>query len=442
MTDPVDSPLIAGAAAADITPDDSQFLFGYPFVERYSSGVHDPLLSSALFLSDGSTPLMFVANDAVFLGRNMVRRARKRIEDQTGVSAANMIVSATHTHSGPLTVDTLGSEIDPIVPKADPRYVERLENGIVEAAVTAYRNARPATIGVATANAAGIGTNRHDPAGPCDLEVPVLAVRDGQSGKFLAAMLVCSMHPTVLHEDSTLISGDFPGMTRQYLQEHVLGADCPVLYHTGPSGNQSPRHVTRANTFDEAARLGNLLGRSVARAIGSIAYRDKIQLSCKQTLVDLPVRTFPTIGEAQQRVDRAAARLEGLRNSGADRSGIRTAECDWFGAELGLKLAQRAAAGSLQDAIAAVMPAEITLMRIGPWSFVGWPGETFVEFSLSVKALHPNCYVISLVNCQLEGYLVTEEAAREAWYEALNSIFVSPQSGMLLVQKTSELLAI
>jgi hypothetical protein len=26
-----------------------------------------------------------------------------------------------------------------------------------------------------------------------------------------------------LHEDSTLISGDFPAMTRQYLQEHVLG---------------------------------------------------------------------------------------------------------------------------------------------------------------------------------------------------------------------------
>ena len=68
------------------------------------------------------------------------------------------------------------------------------------------------------------------------------------------------MHPTVLHEDSTLVSGDFPAMTRQYLQEHVLGADCPVLYHTGPSGNQSPRHVTRANTFDEAERLGGLLG--------------------------------------------------------------------------------------------------------------------------------------------------------------------------------------
>ena len=49
--------LTAGSATADITPDRPQFLFGYPHVRRYSTGVHDPLLSSALFLSDGRTRL-------------------------------------------------------------------------------------------------------------------------------------------------------------------------------------------------------------------------------------------------------------------------------------------------------------------------------------------------------------------------------------------------
>ncbi len=36
--------------------------------------------------------------------------------------------------------------------------------------------------------------------------------------------------------------------------------DDDVIYHTGPCGDQGPRHVTRANTFDEAKRLGHLLG--------------------------------------------------------------------------------------------------------------------------------------------------------------------------------------
>ena len=96
--------LIAGAATADITPDDSQFLFGYPHVPRYSTGVHDRLLSSALFLSDGQTPLLWVANDVIFISRQTAQRVRDRIEQQTGIPAANMMITATHTHSGPLTV--------------------------------------------------------------------------------------------------------------------------------------------------------------------------------------------------------------------------------------------------------------------------------------------------------------------------------------------------
>ena len=127
-------------------------------------------------------------------------------------------------------------------------------------------------------------------------------------------------------------------------------------------------------------------------------------------------------------------------NSQADRREVRTAECDWFGAEETLALARAAADGRLQAAVASVMPAEITLMRIGPWSFVGWPGEAFVEFSLAVKAKHPNCHVISLANGELQGYLVTQEAVQEHWYEAMNSLFANPDAGITLVDKTLELL--
>ena len=109
--------LIAGAATADITPDDSQFLFGYPHVRRYSTGVHDPLLSSALFLSDGKTPLLLVANDVIYVSRKTARRVRDRIAKETGIPAANMMITATHTHSGPLTADTLSNEGDAAVPQ-------------------------------------------------------------------------------------------------------------------------------------------------------------------------------------------------------------------------------------------------------------------------------------------------------------------------------------
>jgi len=44
------------------------------------------------------------------------------------------------------------------------------------------------------------------------------------------------------------------------------------------------------------------------------------------------------------------------------------------------------------------MPAEIQMIRVGPWNFVGWPGEIFVEHALALKALAPDPFVISLAN--------------------------------------------
>ncbi|MCK5737787.1 neutral/alkaline non-lysosomal ceramidase N-terminal domain-containing protein, partial [bacterium] len=97
--------LSAGAAVAEITPHDSQFLYGYPHVERFSTGVHDPLLCSTLFLSDGQTSLLFLAVDIIFISKMMSNRVRQRIQEKTGIPMENMLISATHTHSGPITVD-------------------------------------------------------------------------------------------------------------------------------------------------------------------------------------------------------------------------------------------------------------------------------------------------------------------------------------------------
>ncbi len=70
---------------------------------------------------------------------------------------------------------------------------------------------------------------------------------------------------------------------------------------------------------------------------------------------------------------------------------------------------------------------------------MAWPGEIFVEHALAVKARFDDTFVISLANGELQGYIVTEDAAREGGYEAANSIF-GPQSGKILVDATLTIL--
>src|SRR6059058_6167116 len=119
--------LLAGAASVDITPTRSLHLAGYPHVTRYSTGVHDPLLSSALCLDGGDTRVLIIANDVIYVSKELVTRARKRIAGATGLLPENILISATHTHSGPKMLDPIATSDDPAIPKTDVEYVQQVE---------------------------------------------------------------------------------------------------------------------------------------------------------------------------------------------------------------------------------------------------------------------------------------------------------------------------
>lgn len=432
--------LIAGAAVTDITPETPHFLHGYPFVERKSTGVHDPLCSSVLYLSDGIGQVVFISNDIIYVDKDITERIRKSIHQQTGIPAGNIMIAATHTHSGPVTVDLVISESDLVVPKADKHYLEKMEDGVTEAAVKAFKNAVPAEAAFLTGDATGVGTNRHDPDGPKDLEVPAMIVRAASDKQPIACMLVCSMHPTILHEDSTLYSGDFPHFIREALQRDLLGKGCPVVYFTGTAGNQSPRHVTKENTFREACRIGEIVAGSLtSRFTDNILFSSDMAVSALQAGTDLPKKEFPPVEWAEQNRKEKKERFETLKKHSGAPWEIRTAEVNWFGSEELLFLAQKAQSGSLGEVYGKCLPAEIQVIKTGDWSFVAWPGEVFAEFGLALKKRFKNVALITYANGELQGYITTKEANDKGFYEAGNSFF-DYKSGDMLIDKTAGLL--
>lgn len=432
--------LRAGAATEDITPIGSVFLYGYPHVPRSSTGVHDPLECAVLFLESGSGRTLFVAVDLIWVGKEVVAAARREIRKRTGLPEEVILISATHTHSGPVTADLVSNAADPVVPSFDPAYLAHCVERMAVAAERAVTGARPAEIGLAVAEVEGVGSNRHDPTGPTDPEVPVLVARASATGDPIGCLLVYGMHPTVLHEDSTLVSADFPYFTRRFLRDGTLPADCPILYHQGAAGNQSPRHVTRANTFAEAERLGNVLGAAVATALTGIRFLSSVSIACLSEKLELESRSMPTVPAAEEALAAKLAHIEKLRSQGAPRQEVRTAECDCFGGEETLELARAATDGRLAASRAVCQPAEVQLIAIGPWRFIGWPGEFFVEYALEVKRRSKATSVITLANGDLQGYIVTEEAAEQGVYESGNAVFASA-NGRRFVEVTLALLA-
>jgi hypothetical protein len=432
--------LAAGAATVDITPGKPMSLYGYPHVPRLSTGVGDPLLSVAVCLESAGSAVLCIANDVIFVSRATTARVRDRVSAETGIPAGHILIGATHTHSGPATVDYVSNSDDPTVPKVDAAYLACLEDAMSRAAIQAWQSRRPAEAAFISADATGIGTNRHHPDGPSDLSVPVLGIRDRATGEPIALLLVCTMHPTVLHADSTLVSGDFPAYARSYLQQNVVGASCPIAYFMGAAGDQSPRHVTRANTFAEAERIGHILGRAVETALGTAHYTSHLPLAAGQAWVDLPRRVPPPLAEAEQLMHHARARLEQKMRDGSPAADVRTAECDLFGAEETVAIARAAEQGRLTQALADCLPAEIQVLAIGSHRLVGWPGEFFVEFAARLRDPFPEAHVISCANGDLQGYIVTQEAVDQQRYEAGNALLRSPDAGQIVVDRTIALL--
>ena len=102
-----DSPLKAGAATSNITPELGGSVVG-GFAPFPCTHIHDELHARCLVLDDGKTKLALVVCDLLGLHRSVSIEARKMIEAETGIPAANVLISGTHTHSA---VNALGGPV-------------------------------------------------------------------------------------------------------------------------------------------------------------------------------------------------------------------------------------------------------------------------------------------------------------------------------------------
>ena len=273
-------------------------------------------------------------------------------------------------------------------------------------------------------------------AGADDPEIGILALRAADDKKLIALSLTYALHPTVLHEDSTLVSGDFPYFAKQTLRDR-FGEGVRVLYHLGCAGNQSPRHWVRGQTFDEARRLGEWIGAAAQQAIARLGdddFKSRVHLDSAVEQVDLVPRELPPLPHAEQVLHDARRRYADLQREGAPHGPLRTAECALFGAEELVALSRLQEAGTITRILPSCTPAEIQVFALADRFIVGLPGELFVEYGLSIKAQAPRrATVISLAGGELQGYIATPEAEAIGSYEANNSLF-APESGRRMAE--------
>ena len=132
------SNLQVGVAEVDITPPVGFPMAGY-YHERLAEGAIDPLKAKAIVFRDGKSQAALVVCDLIGIATDLSQAIRKRAAEKTGIPAANIVISATHSHTAPdymkeLYLNIGGQRQDPL----RAAYIEKLLSGPVEAIVKAH----------------------------------------------------------------------------------------------------------------------------------------------------------------------------------------------------------------------------------------------------------------------------------------------------------------
>lgn len=426
--------LRAGVAITEISPEKEVELAGYPHCPRNNTGVHDPLYASCIYLDNGITRLALVAMDLLFYSKKYVKEIQQRISKKTGIPQGNIILSCSHTHSGPWAAGRLDLEALEKGLKPDQEYVKALNNKIEALVLDACSNTFDARVGIDKGHCGGeqgVGGNRRDPKGPADNEVCVLGVQDS-AGQWRGCLVCYALHPTLIHSESTVVTADYPAYIRKYLSWAKPGMI--TLFTQGTSGDQSTRYFRDGQNFEEANRIGTTLGIEAGSVLDGMEMSCEIDLLVDSLEVELKLRKYPERKTAEDNVKKAEEKLESLRTQNASYIDIRNAELKLLGAEdiLGYIILEEK--GIKPDLLIDEVPMEITVVGIGAARIVGLQGEAFVEIGLEIKKRSPfeKTFVIELTNGAAPGYAYTRDALEVGGYETDTSMLAPEHADMLI----------
>lgn len=249
----------------------------HAFWFRPHAGALDELRARALVVDSGDARLVWVSADLVAVGRDFTERLERRLRE-AGVPVGALLVSASHTHSGP------GAFIDSALmgfiaaDREDEAVRDALLDGLVEAVRRAHAARTDARVSAAVARADGLTTGRLGHAPDPGLVVVKLVAAGGAP---LAALWNYAIHGTMLGPRNLSLSGDVMGLASA-LVERALGV--PALFVNGAVGDVSPsRHG-----LEQARAAAGALAQAVLAAWQAAPAPRAAPLVLARTRVRLP----------------------------------------------------------------------------------------------------------------------------------------------------------
>jgi neutral ceramidase len=425
--------LLVAASALKITPPLGSAMAGY-FHNRGAEAVHDDLYAKALVMQKDGVRAVIVVCDLISIPPEVTAQVRATATKQFGMPGGNIMISATHAHTGPVMSNEADAyNLPPGMRKIASEYSQSLPGRIVDCIRMANRNMQSAKISAAAGIEHTLAFNRRffmkdgtvgwnpgeknsnilRPAGPIDPGVPVVYF-ESSGGKPVATYVNFAMHLDTV--GGLELSADYPYTLSKLLTE-VKGPEMVTIFSIGTAGNINHLDVGDPNPQSghyEAARIGTVLAAEVLETYRHLQPVAADRIQCRNEVIRLPLPS------------------------------VTPAEVQWA-KEISAKFGKPDAAPFMDqvraDKIRAVsvrggkpIEAEVQVIALGDQlAWVGLPGEVFIELGLAIKRASPYPFTIiaELANNDI-GYVPNREAYSQGAYEPV-SARVAQGSGEMLV---------
>jgi hypothetical protein len=429
-----------GRAAVVITPEVGTPMGG-SYNLRVSDGVLDDLHAKALVLEQDGVKVAMVACDLVAISTPVIDEARRLIEQSTGLKPDQVIISATHTHSGPLITgrgsrdSAYGGTMDIL-----KQYMAALPGRIAESVRLAHANLAPARVSAAIGQETSVSFNRRflmkdgtigwnpgkrnpnvvRPAGPIDPDVAVISF-DSLDGKPQVTYVNHALHVAVT--SGRKFSSDYPGTIARLLGE-VRGLEMLTVFTIGAAGNVNHINVASPRPQGgptEANRIGTILAAGVLKMLERL---DPVSTELLQFRREIVKLDLPPLQPGDVEKARDLAKRVGGPNPPAFLEQV------W--AFKVLDVAERQGRP---------IETEVQVITLGDQlAFVGLPGEIFVELGMAVKRASPFPYtIVAELSGGAIGYVPDWKAYPEGNYEPV-SARMAQGGGEKLVEAATRLL--
>ena len=355
------APLMAGAATSNITPPLGESIVG-GFLPFPSTHVHDELHARCLVLDDGRTKLALVVCDLLGLHRSLSLEARRLIELETGIPPANVLISATHTHSGTNahSTDPRGYQSDMELSDYQRFVAKRIADGVKKAT----NLLRPAEIAFGTVDVPEHVHNRRwflkegtmpenpfgkigkmplnpfgrldkvkmnpgaekdnliEPAGPVDPTISIIALRE-PGGRLISVYSAYSLH-YVGGVGPGHISADYYGMYCEAMKRLIGGSDQDdppfvAMMANGTSGDANNINFREARPrkapYEQMRHVAEDVAAKVNGVLKNLQWTDRAPLAARYRELSLEWRKIDSelLAWAQE-TEANAPRIQGKKN--------------------------------------------------------------------------------------------------------------------------------